>query len=264
MSFAKLMASAEQQTDGFAVVIPEDWHQGRTAYGGLTAALALHAARFAGGELPPLRSAQISFVGPLHGEVEARARVLRRGRNAVWIAAEVLRADEPGGEIGTLATFVFMAPVENRLHLKHPLDMPGLIPVDEAPERAPPPGPARLLHHLDVRFALPPSAEKRPEVCWWVRAKERQGLDPAMQLMLCADAPPPGVFPLLPRPAPPISSMTWLLNLLTAMPRTRDGWWLMRVSGDYAENGCSSDRTGIWNSEGEAVSLGMQSVAIFG
>ena len=86
----------------------------------------------------------------------------------------------------------------------------------------------------------------------------------AMQLLLCADALPPGVFAVLPRPVPPISSMTWLLNLLTPTIETRDGWWLMRVTGETSEQGLSSDRTEIWNADGEAVALGMQSVAIFG
>jgi acyl-coenzyme A thioesterase PaaI-like protein len=238
MSLAQLLAAAEPLAQGFRLAIPESWHQGRTAYGGLTAALALHAARQVGGsDLPPLRSAQVSFVGPVYGAVEARARVLRRGRNAVWIAAELLR----GGDVGTAATFVFMAPVENQLHLKYSRDIPGLIPLDDAPVREPPPGPARLLQHMDVRFAQPRGLEARPEICWWLRAKERDGLDLAMQVLLCADAPPPGVFAVLPRPVPPISSMTWLLNLLTPALETRDGWWLMR-----------------------AVALAMQSVAIFG
>jgi acyl-CoA thioesterase len=261
MSFADILASAELLADGLVASIPESWHQGRTAYGGLTAALALAAARRAGGDgLPPLRSAQVSFIGPVYGAVEVRARVLRRGRNAVWIAAEVLR----DGEIGTSANFVFMAPVENQLHLKHSADIPGLIPVDDAPVREPPPGPARLLQQMEVRFAVPRGGETRPEICWWVRAKQREGLDAAMQLVLCGDAPPPGVFAVVPRPVPPISSMTWLLNVLTPELETRDGWWLMRVTGDYSEQGCSSDRTEIWNADGEAVSLCMQSVAIFG
>ena len=261
MSLAELLASARPLEGGFRLSIPESWHQGRTAYGGLTAALALHAARLAGGEgLPPLRSAQVSFVGPVYGEIEGRARVLRRGRNAVWIAAELLR----DGEVGTAATFVFMNPVENQLKLNYRVEIPGLVPVDEAPEREPPPGPARLLQHMDVRFALPRGGDPKPEICWWLRAKEREGLDLAMQLLLCADAPPPGVFAVLPRPVPPISSMTWLLNLLTPTIETRDGWWLMRVTGETSDQGCSSDRTEIWNADGEAVALAMQSVAIFG
>ena len=261
MSLAELLAAAEPLAGGFRLAIPESWHQGRTAYGGLTAALALHAARQVGGaDLPPLRSAQVSFVGPVFGEIEARARVLRRGRNAVWISTELLR----GGEAGTCANFVFMAPVANQLQLKYRAEIPGLIPVAEAPVREPPPGPARLLQHMDVRVAVPRGGEARPEICWWLRAKQREGLDATMQLLLCADAPPPGVFAVLPRPVPPISSMTWLLNVLTPALETRDGWWLMRVTGDTSDQGCSSDRTEIWNAAGEAVSLGMQSVAIFG
>jgi acyl-CoA thioesterase len=265
MSLAQLLASAEPLVGGFRLAIPESWHQGRTAYGGLTAALALHAARLAGGaDLPPLRSVQVSFVGPVYGEIEARARVLRRGRNAVWIAAELLRAKEQGREVGTSAVFVFMAPVENQLQLKYSRETPGLIALDDAPARGLPNGTARLLQHMEVRFALPRGGEAKPEVCWWLRAKERDGLDLTMQLLLCADAPPPGVFAVLPRPVPPLSSMTWQLNLLTAALATRDGWWLMRVNGDSLDQGCSSDRTEIWNADGEAVALAMQSVAIYG
>jgi len=261
MSFPKLLASAQPREDGFSVVIPEDWHQGRTAYGGLTAALALAAARQVGGEyLPPLRSAQVAFVGPMYGEVELRARVLRAGRNVTWISAEVLR----DGGVGLTATFAFMGTVENKLHLKCSKLPEGLIPVDQARVRGTPAAGPKLLDQMDIRFALPPADEPRAETCWWVRPREREGLDPALQVVLCADAPPPGVFPLLPRPVPPISSMTWLLNMLSPAPVTRDGWWLLRVTGDYSEDGCSSDRTEIWNEAGEPVSLGMQSVAIFG
>jgi acyl-CoA thioesterase len=261
MSFPRLLASAQPREDGFSVVIPEDWHQGRTAYGGLTAALALVAARQVGGEyLPPLRSAQVAFVGPMYGEVELRARVLRAGRNVTWMSAEVLR----DGDVGLTATFAFMGAVENKVQLKSTELPAGLVPVDEARVRETPPNGPRLLDQMDIRFAVPPSEHPKAEICWWVRLRDREGIDPALQLVLCADAPPPGVFPLLPRPAPPVSSMTWLLNLLSPAPQTRDGWWLMRVTGDYSEDGCSSDRTEIWNEAGEPVSLAMQSVAIFG
>ena len=80
MSFAALLAGAEPREGGFDVAIPPDWHQGRTAYGGLSAALALESASRVGGEMPPLRSCQVGFVGPLYGPVDVRARVLRRGR----------------------------------------------------------------------------------------------------------------------------------------------------------------------------------------
>ena len=62
----------------------------------------------------------------------------------------------------------------------------------------------------------------------------------------------------------PISSMTWLINLLTPLPETDGGWFLLRALGNYAEKGCSSQDMAIWNADGTAVAVGMQSIAIFG
>ena len=59
-------------------------------------------------------------------------------------------------------------------------------------------------------------------------------------------------------------TMQWQANLLTPAPRTREGWWLLRSTGDYAEQGCSSQRMAIWSADGEPMMAGMQSVAVFG
>jgi acyl-CoA thioesterase len=58
--------------------------------------------------------------------------------------------------------------------------------------------------------------------------------------------------------------MTWQMNLLTPLPRSRDGWYLLRARGNYAELGCSSQNMAIWNADGVAIATGMQSIAIFG
>lgn len=255
-----LLAAAEPRAGGFTLEIPPDWHQGRTAYGGLSAVLALAAARRLGGELPPLRSAQVSFVGPLYGAVEARARVLRRGKNATWIAAELTRE----GEVGLTAAFVFMGPVESALHLNDSGPPADLVPAEEAKELTPGVfAPTFLRNHFDVRFALPRSEEKRPEFCWWVRPKLWQEVDPALAPVLCADGVPPGVLPLM-NPGVMVSTMTWQVNMLTPAPLTRDGWWLLRSVGTYAEQGCSSQQMQLWNADGEPVLSAMQSVALFG
>jgi acyl-CoA thioesterase len=259
MTFAEVLAAAAPRDDGFAVPVPETWHQGRTAYGGFSSALTLAAAMRAGGELPPLRSAQVSMIAPVFGEVEVRARLLRRGRNAVWLAAEILRE----GSVAFTASFVFMAPVDSALHVNDRPPPEGFIPVEEAREFVNERGPAFLCNHFDVRFALPRSETKRPEMCWWVRARDREELDPMVELVLCADALPPGVMSLL-TPATPVSTMQWQVNLLTAAPATRDGWWLLRSRGDYAEHGCSNQRMAIWNADGAPMLAGMQSVALFG
>lgn len=260
MSFAALIDGARSLEGGLALAVPETWHQGRTAYGGFSAALALAAARKVGGDtLPALRSATVNFVGPLYGEVEARARLLRQGKNATWIGAEILRE----GEVALTACFVFMRPVESALTLDLRPAPEGLIAPEEAAAFAMRHSPNFLREHFEVRFALPRGEEKLPDICWWVRLKDRAGLDPMLELLLLADALPPGVLPLLPAKTP-VSSMTWHANLLTAAPETRDGWWLMRDTGDYAVNGCSSQQMAIWNAEGMPVVSGMQAIALFG
>ncbi len=257
MSLPAILAAARPTATGLVAAIPEAWMQGRTCYGGLSAALALEAARRAADDLPPLRSAQVSFVGPLAGEVEVSTNVLRRGRYATWINAEV--TSEAG--VGLVATFVFMGPVEGHLHIRQMSTPEGLIPPDNAFQLPLHAGPG-FSHHFDRRFALPRQTEPLPEINWWVRLRDSDGLDPMVALLLCADALPPGVMPLI--RTGPVSSMTWLVNLLTPAPTTHDGWWLLRAAGNYAENGCSSQDMAIWNAAGEPIAAGMQSVAIFG
>ncbi|QGN53720.1 thioesterase family protein [Novosphingobium sp. Gsoil 351] len=258
MSLPAILAAARPAADGFTATIPADWMQGRTSYGGLSAALALEAARRLADDLPPLRSATVNFVGPLAGEVTVRARILRRGRNATWASAEV--ASEAG--VGLTATFVFMGSVESSLHLHDVPPPAGWIAPDQAKPLPGNMGPS-FIDNFDRRFALPRQSEPLPEICWWIRLKDRAALDPMVALMLCADGLPPAVIPLIGTRVA-ISSMTWILNLLTPAPVSRDDWWMIRAAGNYAENGCSSQDMTIWNSDGQAITAGMQSIAVFG
>lgn len=241
---------------GWRGAIPDTWLQGRTSYGGLSAALALHAAQQSDEDLPPLRSALVAFIGPLSGDVVIRASRLRRGRNAAFVQADV----ESEAGLGLRATFVFMSAVESKLDHQ----------VGSAPD-FPRPGPgdttfkgnsavsfAQNFELLDRRDATVGAAE------WlrWVRLNEREGLDPMVELIAVADCLPPAALKLIGGPAP-CSSMTWQLNLLGSQPRTIDGWWLLRTNADYAKAGSSSQEMMIWNADGEPVAEQMQSVAIF-
>jgi hypothetical protein len=259
--FVALLAGAETLADGLALDVPEAWLQGRTAYGGFSSALALAAAQKVGGAgLPPLRSAQLAMMAPVNGRAEVHARIERAGRNATWIAAEI--RGEKG--LAFTASFVFMGTVESTLHLNERPVPEGYVPVDDAAAvtytRH---TPAFLANNFEARHALPSAEDRRPDMCRWVRLTDGSGLDPMVALLLLGDALPPGVMPLL-TAVVPVSTMHWQVNLLSPAPVTRDGWWLLRSVGDYAEKGCSSQRMAIWNAGGEPVMAGMQSVALFG
>ncbi|AXJ94136.1 MULTISPECIES: acyl-CoA thioesterase II [unclassified Sphingomonas] len=241
---------------GWRATIPATWQQGRTAYGGVSAALALHAAQASDVDLPPLRSALVAFVGPLSGTVTVRASRLRRGRNAAFIQADV----EGEAGLGLRATFVFMAPMPSRID--HRVETPLPFPV---------PGPDAMVHRGHPAVAFSQNFDLVDDVAgtgpaeWrrWVRLHDRAGLDPAVEMIAVADCLPPAALKLAGGFAP-VSSMTWQLNLVGGNPATHDGWWLLHSGTDHARDGNSSQRMAIWNTEGACVAEQMQSVAVFG
>ena len=257
MSTLKQVIDALEPIEGgWRGAIPETWLQGRTSYGGLSAALALHAAQVSDTDLPPLRSALVAFVGPLSGDIVIRATRLRRGRNAAFVQADV----ESQAGLGLRATFVFMGPVESKVDRR----------VGAAPDfPVPAEGAQTFRGHSAVSFSQNfELLDRRDETVgpaeWlrWVRLAERAGLDPMVELIAVADCLPPAALKLLGGPAP-VSSMTWQLNLLGPAPATTDGWWLLRADTDYAYAGSSSQRMAIWNADGRPIAEQMQSVAVF-
>lgn len=257
MNLPRLIASAERGEGRLRAAIPENWMQGRTAYGGLSAALAFEAARSAAPDLPPLRSATIDFVGPLAGTVEASVEILRSGKLALWAEARV--RSEAG--LGLRATFLFMRDIASSVDFNEGGAPPA--PSPEEAQEAMRKGPANFFtSNFDYRHALPVSERRTPDFLRWIRLSEREGLDPVTELLCVADALPPAAMPLYETPGP-VSSLTWMVNLLTPRPATRDGWWLVRATSDYARFGCSSQVMRIWDADGAPVTSGMQSVALF-
>lgn len=254
-TLAEILADREPVCGGFQTRIPADWMQGRTSYGGLSSALALQAALLAEPDLPPLRSAQIAFIGPLAGEVRVTALKLRRGRNAAFLQADV--ASEAG--LGLRAIFVFMRDQASRVDLQAPV----------VAHRPPPPdtklwsGPEGFFASNMEFFDLKLPELGPAELLRWGRLKAREGLDPVVHLLTMGDALPPAPIRLLGMGAP-ISSLSWQINLLTPEPATNDGWWLLAAKADHARGGVASQAMRLWNAEGVLVAEGTQSVALFG
>ena len=258
-SLGQLLAQAARREDGLSATLPANWLQGRTAYGGISAALALAAARGLADDLPALRSAQISFVGPLDGTVTASASMLRRGRSASFVDAQV---DGGDGKLGLRATFLFAA--DRASEMDHsdaapPADLPDPADMPEMPK---PPAIPAFFHNFEHRM-VKPDGRAKADLLMWVRFKQPEGLDTITELVAIADALPPAAIRLTREPRP-VSSMTWLFNILTAAPATRDHWWLLRSTAEQARDGFSSQSMAIWNRDGAPIVRGMQSVALFG
>lgn len=243
--------------DGRAWPMPEGWNQGRTAYGGFSAMLAYDAAASVADDLPPLQSAQVSFVGPASGNLSTQARILRRGRNSAFVQADLL-AD---GQIVLTGTFIFMnwRPSHVDQYPEAPTGIPPVPGEDEIRIGSSRFFTQRMEFHKDKKHSQPGSHATQG----WIRLADRDRLDPMAELICLGDAMPPGAIGLVVDPTN-ISSMNWQVNVLTERPDTENGWFYLRSEAHFTRQGLSSQFMHVWNSRLELVATGMQAMAFFG
>ena len=260
MLFTQLMQSLSAIGDNsWAVNIPEGWMQGRTTYGGLSAALCLQAVLNDNPALPPLRSAQINFIGPAGGNVTINSKVLRRGKSVAYVSAEIM--GEQG--IATHAVFCFGTSRTSRINadFSSAPTVPAIENSEDLFKLRPGPVFSQNFDCLLAQGDPPMSGSEKTEFYLWARHKDKQAND-LVAVLSIADMPPPAVLPMFEEFAP-ISTMTWMLNFLVETPQTKDGWWLMNSAADHAHNGYSSQDMNVWNSSGDLVITGRQNIALF-
>jgi acyl-CoA thioesterase len=253
MDLPELLAAAAFDGEKLKANIGDEWLQGRTAYGGLSAALALHAVKLAVPDLPPLRSAQIAFVGPLWGDVVITPQLLRRGKSSAFVGCDITNMDG----FGLRALFLFMAQrdsaIDHEALAAPPYDGPEAKPIDTAHL---PPG---FMHQFE---GADPGHQPDAGYANWSRLLNRDGLNPEVEFMAIADRLPPAAMRLATGWAP-VSTTTWQINMVTDAPSTTDGWWLMRAEALHAQHGSSSQNMTIWNRNGTPMATATQSVALF-
>ncbi|MEM8987350.1 MAG: thioesterase family protein [Pseudomonadota bacterium] len=258
--YTDLMAGLASASDGgFALTIPDSWMQGRSTYGGLSAAIGLKAAEASFPNLPPLRSMQVSFIGPVGGDITIKTELLRQGRSVTFVGADIY--GEKG--LGARSVFAFGQARPSLFNERH-LPAPQASAPDDALLLQKHEGLAKFAYNFSTYIAgggVPFSDSKDIESVYWVRHNDDQANDMAALIAL-ADMPPPALSARFPEFAP-ISSMTWHVNVLTDAPHTDDGLWLMRVFAEDAKDGYSSQDMTMWSKAGELTMTMRQSVAIF-
>ena len=259
--FTELLNSMRAGENGTQNVnIPSGWAQGQSTYGGLTAALGLETVSRAFGDLPPLRSAMVNFIGAAGGELRVQPEMIRQGRSMTVAQADVIA--EKG--LATRSTFSFGIARESAFDETH-------LPVPDLPE----PKDAQpyfsglalptFTQFFDSRLAkggMPRSGSDQTNHFIWVRFEET--IEPSMvSLLALADMPPPAMMPKFTE-FKPISSLTWMVNVLQENPQPyKDGWWLLQSRAEHAAQGYSSQDMLVWGADLKPVIAGRQLVAIY-
>lgn len=261
-TLSQVLDQLKEEDGGYSAPVPKNWKQGRTAYGGFSATLLLAAARKAYPDLPPLRSTMVNFTGPVSDPPHITVDLLRQGRNITTLRVVAMT----DGKTAASAIFSFGHAQDSHVSATSPAQD---APAPEDTEGFFPEGlpklPIGFFNNFDVRLIeghRPFMGGDRGYMRVWARHR-----DPAMHgtpegLLSIADVLPPAAFSICTRMGPN-SSVNWICNVLREDLSTKDGWWMIESDLTAGSDGYSSQVMRMWNSDGDMVVDGMQSVVIF-
>jgi len=239
----------------------ETWTQGRSAFGGLSTALAVCGA---GKLLPaeqPARSLMVSFIGPISpGEVTIEPRTQRQGRNVTQLSAD-LRSN---GELCLQVMAVF-GNARNTLRVA---PNPGFDPAPRDSQRGferNPAGPAflRYFEGCWTGGGLPFSGSRDNRLGIWVRHRSDMSEFPVEKIVALADIPPPVILSHYPAPGVHASSLSWSLEFVMEPESVKSDWFYLDYEVDHAANGYTQQSGKLFTENGELCALSRQCMVYF-
>lgn len=245
--------------------IDASWGQGRSIFGGISAALILsHIEAQTGLGDRDLRSVAVQFCGATTANepCELSFQVLSQGKSIVQVQG-MLKQD---GNVITLLNACFGFTRDSGLTInaatitpnKHFDDcktmphIPGLVP--------------DFIQHLDLHFtsgALPFSGTDKTQVTGWMAFKDAPETFTDSAILALIDAWPPAVLPMLKKPAP-ASSVTWSVEFV--MPRAElasDDKLYYVCDIKQAELGYAHTEAQVYHPNGQLLALTRQLVTIY-
>ncbi len=262
MNFAKLL---EVAASGAEVTIPSTWAQGRASFGGVIAALVFDRMAHVVAPGRPMRSMQVSFVGPVTPDEPAtvESEILREGKAVSQVLGRIVQ----GGDSRLVALASFGGDRESAVAVES-LPAPEAKAVEDCKELPYIKGVTpEFTQHIEMRWAFggfPFSGSGGRDMGGWMRFREAPDAITDAHIVALVDAWPPAVLPHLKSPAP-ASSLSWALDIMHPRPEIRAGDWLLyRAVIDQAGAGYGHTQAGIWTSRGELVATSRQTVTVFG
>ena len=160
--------------------------------------------------LPPIRSAQVTFVGPAIGLLKVSVRMLRQGKSVAFVEADL--TGEKGLATRCLFTFGQARPSQLKSPIIHPSSLvpPEQLPVFVNSEQAP-----AFTQHYETRVVsgqLPGQEGEPPDYLVWVRHRDPEAMSTLSGLLAIAICCHQQCLPM--SRVVPASSITWHLNIL--------------------------------------------------
>ncbi len=262
MNFSFYQTLARQKS-GFA--IDEQWAQGRSVFGGLSAALILtHIEAQTGLTDKDLRTFNVHFCGAIIADEECQLKfeVLSSGKSICQVQGQLLQDGKVKTQVmacfGVQRTSAISVPSRPLGEVKPPEDaskMPfiqGIMP--------------NYLSHMDIRFTsknMPFTNSENSTVSGWMRFNEANDIFSDAAILALVDVWPPAILPMLKQPAP-ASSVTW--NIEFVQPRSElnpQDFLYYECDVVLAEQGYAHTDGKVYHPNGQLLALTRQLVAVY-
>lgn len=246
------------------LTIPKVWGQGRTAYGGISAAMIFAAMQQKVEAGRPMRSFNCNFVGPLMLEqpFSIEVEILRQGKNASQVVARAMQ----DGNTSVLCQACFGVAKQSKIKVinqdKHDMALPKKAKfLPQIPKVTP-----KFLRFFDLAISkgsLPFTGSKKSKVHGWMRYSTPPVEISDAHLIGLIDSWPPTVLQMLRWPAP-ASTMCWNVEFIHPHSTLKPtDWFAYQAHTRQAEDGYAHTEANIWDQQGELIAISRQTVAIF-
>jgi acyl-CoA thioesterase len=264
MNLEQLFVEFEHVKPEYQLTIDESWGQGRTVFGGCSAALAYQAAENLIEDSRQVRAFHCNFIGPIEvgSPVTVTAEILRTGRNVTQILAKVSQ----NGQVGVMAQVCFGVSRESKIQSlatdRHVMTRPKkgkFIP--QIPKIVP-----KFIQHFDLAIekgSLGFGKSDKAELHGWSRFKKPVTQMKMAFLLALMDAWPPTMYQMIRVPAP-ASTMSWDVEFIDPDRMLGDHEWLACVcEARHIKEGYGHEEANFWDEAGNLIAISRQVVAIF-
>jgi acyl-CoA thioesterase len=139
------------------------------------------------------------------------------------------------------------------------------------------PNPEGLANFFDAEFAprctgqfegrtaggaVPGSGADTPELLLWIRHRDASAPNDISSILALGDVPPPAAITMF-TTRTMISTVTWSVDVIGTLFEGT-AWHLAHAEAETIGEGYSAQRVTLWNSKGEPVLSGRQTIAVFG
>jgi acyl-CoA thioesterase len=262
--FEQVKDQITQNQHSAELSVTENWTQGRTLYGGISASLVYQAALGLVDSDKKLRALNTHFIGPIEADSPFTIKVekLREGKSTTVVRGDIFQNEKIA--LSALVTFGIDRESEIQIDnlIEHQMEKPlkaSFMPI--IPKITP-----NFIGNFEMAKVLgdwPITGSKQSVLHGWMRFKQPPVLFTDAHLVAIIDMWPPTVIQMLSYPAP-ASTMSWNLEFIYPHRAFKnDEWFAYQASTRQASSGYAHTEANIWDESGALVAISRQTVAVF-